>query len=64
MVPKIVKKSMSGSLGKCKLKQSTQIFEILSQNGPNMGPKWVPKSSKKLIPEPLGSLLDPKMVPN
>ena len=39
-------KSMSGSLGKCKLKTSTQIFEILPQNGPNMGPKWVPKSPK------------------
>ena len=63
-------KSMSESLVKCKLKTSTQIFEILSQNGPNMGPKWVPNGSQnppKIDPrapwQPLGPQDGPKLAP-
>ena len=53
-------KSMSGSLGKCKLKMCTKIFEILYQHGPNMGPKWVPKSPKNWSRSPLAASWTPR----
>ena len=66
-VPEIVPKSPKKHVWEPWKMQAEKVYPNLrkvipkwSQHGPQMGPKIL----KKLIPEPLGSLLDPKMVPN